>query len=175
MEEEWVDVKDYEGLYQISNCGRVKSLGRYVEHGKHKYFRKEIVLTPCIKRGHYFVNLNKNKKVFSPYIHILVAEHFISNPQRKTDVHHIDHNPINNHADNLMWVTKEEHNKLHPERYENKNKAVLQYTKDGQFVAEYKSAKEAEKLTGIPNSGICNCCKGKYGYKSAGGYKWKYK
>lgn len=181
MNEIWKDIKDYEGLYQVSNFGRVKSVGRWVTStsklGKqYKKYRRGIILRHGYKSEYSFVVLSKNGEKIQPLVHILVAQHFIPNPENKPIVHHIDHNKNNNHVDNLMWVTVKEHGDLHPEWvWQKKSMTVIQYTLDGQFVAEYPSASEAGRQNGIGNSCISRCCKGKIGYKSAGGYIWKYK
>lgn len=101
MEEIWKDIKDYEGLYQVSNLGRVKSLGNKK--------RKEKILKPCkVKSGYLRVQLSKRKmfyvrKMF--FVHRLVAESFISNPYNLPQVNHLDLNKENNNISNLEWVS----------------------------------------------------------------------
>lgn len=96
----WKDIADYENLYQISNRGRVKSLPR---NGTCKY---EKILTPHKdSKGYYNVSLSKNGKRKIAYIHRLVAEAFIPNPENLPDVYHIDGNPANNDVTNLYWCT----------------------------------------------------------------------
>ena len=178
MKEIWVDIKDYEGLYQISNYGMVKSLN-YNRTG-----REEILKLLKFKSGHLFVYLYKNG-VKKPYlIHQLVAQHFIQNPECKPIVHHKDHNPANNKVDNLVWLTYEEHTAEHPEVYEASRKAgretsrkalskhINQFTIDGLFVRAWYSAHDIEKELGYNKSNVVHCCKGKY--KTAYGYIWKY-
>lgn len=99
----WVDIKGYEGLYQVSNYGRVKSLNYHMT-GKEKLLK-----TSDNGRGHLRVSLSKNGKVIDYQVHRLVAEAFISNPDNKPEVHHKDHNPLNNNVDNIVWLTHEEH------------------------------------------------------------------
>ena len=107
MEEIWKDIKDYEGLYQVSNLGRVKSL----PNTAHK---NEIILKPSITNGYYSVALNKSGKQKRVYIHRLVAEAFIPNPHNLSQVGHKDENNYktgdgcNNCVDNLEWCTQEE-------------------------------------------------------------------
>lgn len=101
--ETWKDVKDYEGLYQISNKGRVKSLrwagGKVLKFGNSGF-------------GYFFVNLSKNNKCRNFFVHTLVARAFIPNPENKPEVNHIDGNKKNNCVENLEWVTESE-NHLH--------------------------------------------------------------
>lgn len=113
MEEIWRDIKDYEGLYQVSNMGRVKSLGRWSNRQKNgvsfPYFIKEKILkNRKIKGGYYIVGLCKDKISKDYRVSRLVAEAFIPNPDNKLFVDHIDTNPLNNFSNNLRWVTQKE-------------------------------------------------------------------
>ena len=109
--EEWRDVVGYEGLYQVSNLGRVKVLKHPVERGFCKCFTKESIIKPRIKdNGYLFVGLSKGttKSMKNRYIHRLVAEAFIPNNQNKPQVDHIDGDKKNNMVENLIWATQEE-------------------------------------------------------------------
>ena len=97
--EEWKDIKGYEGLYQISNKGRVKSL-----------YNKSKILRPGKRKGYFFVWLYKNKKRKQYSIHRLVAEHFLLNPDNLPVVNHKDENKLNNNVENLEWCTVEYNN-----------------------------------------------------------------
>jgi hypothetical protein len=102
MEEIWKDIEFYEGLYQISNKGRVKSL-------EYKGIKREKILNPCKnKRGYLIVNLYKLQKVKSASVHRIVAKNFIPNKDNKTQVNHIDGMKCNNWIDNLEWNTSSE-------------------------------------------------------------------
>ena len=94
--EEWKDIEGYEGLYQVSSFGRVKSL------------RNELILKPCISRGYYQVNLCKNKIKQKYSVSRLIGNTFISNPENKSEIDHIDRNPKNNSISNLRWVSRHE-------------------------------------------------------------------
>ena len=179
--EVWKYIEEYEG-YQVSNFGRVKSLERDVynpRYGK-KRIKEKILKTGKRSSGHLCVRISKNG-VVKPYsVHRLVAEAFIPNPEMKSDVHHIDHNPANNNVENLVWLTKKEHVAEHPERYEASSKAarkalakhINQFTRDGMFVKAWYSAREIERELGYANQHIIDCCKGKL--KTYKGFKWKY-
>lgn len=112
MIEIWRDIKEYEGLYQISNLGRVKSLSRCYWHGNRWYKQKEKFLKLNINtKGYQSVVLydaeHKSKRVM---IHRLVANAFISNPDNLPEVNHRDENKENNQVDNLEWCTSEYNN-----------------------------------------------------------------
>ena len=110
MTEIWKDIQGYEGFYQISNLGNVKSLERVVDKGNGiLQHRKERIMN---KResvdGYYVAKLNVNKKSKSIAIHILVARHFIDNPNNYPEVNHKDCNRKNNQVDNLEWCTHQQ-------------------------------------------------------------------
>lgn len=175
MEEIWKDVVGYEGIYQVSNTGRVRSLSRHRIVGWADYTSKEMMLKQSENRcGYKFVWLHKNKdrKIFK--IHRLVAEAFIPNPNNFRCINHKDENKANNHAENLEWCNHSYNNNYgarnHKVRIAN-GKPVLQYTIGGCFVREWICMREAQRETGIRN--IYEVCNGKR--KTSGGYIWKYK
>lgn len=106
----WKNIKDYEGLYQVSNLGRVKSMDRIITRKDGiSQFRKGIIKTPKINSdGYHTVTLSKNGNNKTLGIHILVARHYIPNPENKSEVSHIDFNRKNNRVDNLEWCTHQE-------------------------------------------------------------------
>lgn len=107
--EEWRDIKGYEGYYQISNLGNVKSLDRIVDRGNGIFqHRKERIMSKRKNAdGYYQAKLNVNKVSKSIGIHILVAEHFLENPNNYSEVNHKDFDRTNNRVDNLEWCTHE--------------------------------------------------------------------
>ena len=162
IKEIWKDKKDYEGHYQVSNFGRVKSIK----------FGKERILKPVTNSsGYLLVELYKNniKKKYS--VHRLVAEAFIPNPYNLPQVNHKDENKLNNNVDNLEWCTNE-YNINYGTRTERYSKPVLQYTLDGEFVREWPSARECGR-NGFNQGSVSACCRGEL--KKHKGFIWKYK
>ena len=169
--EEWRDIVGYEGLYQISNTGKVRSLrfGRIIE------------LKQGIKKnGYHFVILCVDNLKKSMHIHRLVGEAFVPNPNGYKYIHHKDHNPGNNNAENIEWISEENHRELHGIG----DKSVYQYDLDGNLIKEWKSAKETGRELGINQSHISDCCRGGFydkrrnkwiNIKQYKGYRWSYK
>ena len=115
QDEVWKDIEGYEGLYQVSTCGNIKSLARIVHSEKRGDYKiKEKILKQSdTTTGYKKVELCKdNEKRKSFKVHRLVAQAFIPNPNNKPEVNHIDGNKINNNIDNLEWVTSSE-NSIH--------------------------------------------------------------
>ena len=191
MKEIWKDIKGYEGLYQISSFGNVKSLDRYIinKNGDKQYFPGKY-LTQGISDNYLKVILSKNNKQRTFRVHILVARAFIPNPENKPEVNHIDGNKKNNKVNNLEWNTRSE-NELHAYKNglakpsnkqkqavakyakENYSKKVVQYSLNGEFIKEWNSMHDVWRELGIRPSYICRCCKGLRNQTC--GYIWKYK
>lgn len=172
----WKDIKGYDGLYQISNLGRVKSLERYRKgNGGSLTIVKETILKQSKNnKGYYRVELCKQgiRKPFS--VHRLVADAFIENSHDKPEVNHIDEDKSNNNADNLEWCTSKEninHGTHNQKSATTRGKDVQAYDSDGNLINEYPSMCEAQRQTGIPQQNISRCIYGKC--KRAGGYVWK--
>jgi len=109
--EQWNDVVGYEGLYAVSNLGRVKSLARAVKYNKNKKFqciRKERILSQKISNGYCCVSLQVEKKKQFPLVHRLVAFAFISNPKNKPMVNHVSGNKKDNRHTEIEWSTAKE-------------------------------------------------------------------
>ena len=166
MENEiFCDIENYEGLYQISSFGRVYSVRR----GK--------FLKPKKCNGKYLqVGLRKNGKQKWYLVHRLVASAFLENPSNLQDVNHRDENPSNNRVENLEWMSHKENINYGTRTQRQKaklSKVVQQFTKQGEFVAEFPSLREASRQTRINLGHIFSCCNGRY--KSTGGFVWRYK
>lgn len=167
MKEIWKDIEGFEGLYQISNMGRVKSLERTAWNGKGYYKIPEKILEGADNgTGYLKVGLCKDGEVEQPLVHRLVAQAFLPNPDNLPEVNHKDKNTKNNCVDNLEWCTRQ-----YNVEYSNA-KAVIGINKVSGLIVEIPSAIEAERTLGIKQSNITACCKGKR--KSAGGYYWHY-
>lgn len=189
--EEWRDIKGYEGLYQVSNFGRVKALDRVIHTLRHnKYYDRVIpehIMSNTLNNKGYFkvalTNGSGTKKNIS--VHRLVAEAFIPNTYNKPCINHKDENKTNNKVENLEWCTVWENNTYGTKykRIGEKSsmtphswlyRPVLQYTITGNFIKEYKSLREAAINIGAKSTaGIQSCCVGRL--KSSMGYIWKYK
>jgi len=191
MKEMWKDIKEYEGLYQISNMGNVKSLEKFHFTYSGGYIRKESILSGGLDRkGYKMVILVKNKISYTKKIHRLVALHFIPNPENKNEVNHIDGCKTNNDISNLEWNTRQENvehsvrmgliNKGNKHHFFNKfgvnhpkSKIIYQYELDLTFVKKWNSISDIKKE--YPNlncSSISQCASGKI--KKSGGYIWKW-
>jgi hypothetical protein len=178
--EVWKDVVGYEGKYQVSNLGNVISLSREKVIGSGSYTTEQKVLKQ-FRRGngaYYCVNLYSRNRSKPTYVHRMVAEAFIPNPDNKPFINHIDGNKLNNVVSNLEWCTIAENTRhawemglcqMTDERRALQARAVV-CIETGK---EYKSIREAELCTGAGNQNITACCKGKR--ETSGGYHWRYK
>ena len=177
ISEVWKDIKGYEGLYQVSNLGRVKSLERIVirKNGLKQTIRKRI-LKPQIDQGNYLrVGLNSNGKRKYFFVHRLVCEAFHENSENKPCVNHIDENKANNTASNLEWCTVKEncnHGTRNERRAKAQSKPVGQYSFEGKLIKVWQSTNEVERLLGFEHSAISAVARGER--KTAYGYVWKY-
>ena len=185
MEEKWVDIKGFEGLYQISNKGRLK---HYTKRNGWN------ILTQTNKNGDYFSIILTGKDGYkkSTRIHRLVAQHFIPNPLNLPQVNHIDMNKQNNCVDNLEWCSAQ-HNtreaiKQKPQmilgmtNYNTKirPKRIAQYTLDKKLIGVYINAQDAGRKTNVCSRNILQVARkepfNKFGKtrKQAGGFIWKF-
>ena len=181
MEKEiWKDIKRYEGFYQVSSWGRVRSLDRY---DSLKHFRKGIILKQQIYNGYLYVGLNKNGKIKMYRVHRLVAEAFIPNPLNLPVINHKDEDKTRNNVENLEWSDIYYNNTYNGRskriglkiiNHPRLSKTVLQIDKNtNEVIAEFPSTMEVQRQLGYIHNIISSCCNGKA--KSAYGYKWSFK
>jgi hypothetical protein len=136
MKEIWCDIKNYEGLYQVSNFGKIRN-------NKRRIIKQQINRDGYCCVGLYY---DKQRKYFT--VHRLVAQAFIPNPDDRKYVIHIDHNKQNNHMSNLKWMAA------------STNKPVYQFDRHGNFINKYKSMRQAAKQLNISDANICICANG---------------
>ena len=170
-EEVWKDISGFEGIYQVSNLGRVRSLDRKVWNNKRKsfYSRKGKVLKPIATGGYHCVILRKSGEYTHKRVHRLVADAFIPNPKELEYVNHKDENKRNNSLENLEWCTPKYN------IYYGKNSKVRPVIATNKFTGEktiYPSMMEAARVGGFNQSSISAACKGKI--KTHGKHYWDY-
>jgi len=150
IDEIWKTIKFLDEKYEVSNLGRIRNSST-----------KQILKLSPSKRGYLVFSCNVDGKYKVVNVHRCVAIEFIENPDNLPQVNHIDGNKLNFNVSNLEWVTARQNN-LHARRTglhkTDGDKPVLQL-KNGLIIAEYKSASEASKITGINRSNICNVCR----------------
>jgi len=178
----WKDIKDYEGFYQISNFGRIKSLQRYKQnHSKLQLVPEKIISVhkQYRKNDNEYLNvvLNKNSKEKNKFVHRLVAQAFLENYDEKLQVNHKNGIKYDNRVENLEMVTQSENirHSIDVLKRKTNGKAILQYDLENNFIREYESACVASRETRICRSCINDCCRNRKKHKTAGGYIWKFK
>ena len=194
-EEVWKDVVGYEGLYKVSNLGRVRSLDKEiiitgVQKHPVKGIKKGKIFNPSQNpQGYYSTTLHKDKKIKLVRVHRLVAMAFIPNPENKPYIDHINTIKTDNRVQNLRWVTQKENcNNELTRKHNSESKIGKKYSEERKMNMRensslkmrvmcvetgiiYKSAMEAGRQTGIPQGNISSACRGERG--KAGGYRWK--
>jgi hypothetical protein len=188
----WLDIKGWEGMYQVSNKGRIKSLPRRIYGGRgvgqsrvNPEMIRRILKLPS---GYISVTFGLNQKQFTNTAHRVVALTFIPNPENKRYVNHKDGIKHHNYVENLEWATPSENAKhafdtgLSTQilkineatgRDHHNSKSVLQYYKSGEFIKEYYSARNAAEENGLKEQAIGCCLRGIT--RSSGGFIWKWK
>lgn len=157
-EEKWKDIEGYDGLYMVSDKGRVMSL------------KTDKILKPRVNSsGYCFVSLHKDGKIKQCTIHRIVADAFIENPNNLSQVNHISEDKHDNDVRNLEWVTPSQNirHSIHQ-----RSCKISQLTLDGELIRQWNSSQEIERELGYSSSHIISCCKGKR--KTAYSYRWEY-
>ena len=153
MVEIWKDIKGYEGLYQVSNWGNVRSLDRYkkTKNNSFSFIHGQLLKQYVTNRGYLNVYLYSNGKNKFFSIHRLVATHFLKNTENKPQVDHIDCNKFNNHVDNLRWCSASENmrNEItytkNIKEHKKAKKQVNCYSLDGKFLKKFESITSVKK------------------------------
>ena len=185
MEKEvWRDIPEYEGLYQVSNYGNVKSLAR---NNCNVCLKDRILKYSKNHQGYKQVALFKKSKQKSFKIHKLVALAFIPNPNNYPCINHIDGNKQNNCVDNLEWCTYSHNNKeafrlklkkpINKGNFNEKSfnhKQVVQYDLQGNLIRIWGSLIQIKRELGYYCCPISNCCHKRKGFYTAYGYKWDF-
>ena len=147
------DIENFEGLYAVTSCGKVWS-----------YKSKRFLTPQADKDGYLRICLCKDGQKKMCRIHRLVAEAYLPNPEGLPQVDHIDNIKTHNYLNNLQWITKKDNVR------KGRNKPILQYDLDGNFIREWECTADVGKKAG---KNILHCLKGRN--KTAYGYIWKYK
>lgn len=187
--EEWKDIEGYEGLYQVSNTGRVRSLDHYIKQRNNsvQLHKGRLLSIWQDNIGYSIVSLSKYNKCKRKKVHRLVAEAFIPNPENKPEVNHKDGNKTNNQVNNLEWCTREENMQhavktglyrpywIGKQGWESSTgRPVKQIDiKTGEVINIYGSMEEAARKINLTSAAnIRSCIVGRT--KSCMGYKWEY-
>ena len=179
--EVWRDVKGYEGLYQVSSNGRVKSLERtFIDKIGRERYVKECILKPGMDKGGYLrVGLCDGEKRKTFKVHRLVCEAYHENPDNKPQVNHINEIKTDNRACNLEWATARENSnfgtrneRIGKKSAITKSKPICQYTLDEKIVKTWASLTEVKRKTGFSQGNISEVANGNR--KTAYGFVWKY-
>lgn len=178
VKEIWKPIKGYEGCYEVSNLGNVKSIDRWVIYKNGiKHYHKGKMLKPTTSHSGYLkVILYKNRKPKNRKVHRLVVEAFIPNSNNLPEVNHKDENKLNNKIDNLERCTREYNNNYGTRNMRvaiSQSKQVYQYDLKGNLIKIWNSIMEIERNLNYNNSNISACCLKKI--KTAYNYVWSYK
>lgn len=180
MEEIWKDIKGYEGLYQVSNLGRVKSLPKIKKTPTTTYYTEEMIKKSNLCKGYLRLPLCKEGHSKNFFVHCLVAQAFLGDANGLT-VNHKDENKLNNRADNLEYMTLAESirygggiQRSAKSRTDNPKicTPVNQYSLDGKFIRRYDSIKQAKQLNHFYKENISLCCCHKR--NQSNGFIWRY-
>lgn len=196
QQEIWKPITDYEGLYEVSNLGRVRSVARTITQlnrwgGSHTAkINGKLLKQVCQRHGYLIVSLSKSGSARQYLVHRLVATAFIERPTDANTVNHLNECKTDNRASNLEWLSLQDNihygtgvyrghanrdRQWHREHRGGLNpaaKAVKQLSLDGEVINTFDCIIDAAKASGVCYSSICAAAKGKT--KTAGGFKWAY-
>lgn len=181
--EEWRDVKGYEGLYQVSNEGRVKSLERVIirNDGVTQTIKEKMLKLTIDKDGYLIANISVNGITYKKRVHRLVAQAFIPNPANLPIINHKDECKTNNFVENLEWCTCKYNLNYgtNPARISERvrnnkylSKEIAQMTLDNNIIRIFPSIHEVERELGLFHTNVSSCALGKQ--KTCGGFRWQY-
>ena len=162
MKEIWKSVVGFEGLYEVSDQGRVRSLVK-----RNNRWKPGVLSPSKTHDGYLRVCLYKDGHGKTFKVHRLVACAFLPNPLNLPEVNHINEDKTNNSVENIEWCDR----KYNVDYSQSKAVHQIDLT-TGKVLATFKSISEAERQTGIYQSNICFVCSGRH--KSAGGYYWRF-
>lgn len=183
--EEWREIPGYEGAYEVSNLGRVRSVDRRIpsKNGSFAHRHGREITVYSLRKGYFGVRLSNGHTAKNCSVHRLVANAFLPNPDNLPCVNHKDNDPSNNRVDNLEWCTYKYNNiygnriaKMSASRMENEEgKPVLQYTKDGTLIKRYANCYAVSREWGRNvTAHIHACASHKQNRKTAYGYIWRF-
>lgn len=172
MEKEvWKPIKGYEGKYEVSTFGRVRSVSRKITYkdGRVRIYKGKILKPETCKNGYLYVNLGRKGRAKT--VHRLVAETFLPNPNSFPCVNHKDENKANPKLENLEFCSYKYNNNWGTKNAR-RARPIIQLDENHQKIKIWESAAAVEKELGISHAHIGSCCNGNR--KTAGGFRWKY-
>lgn len=177
MVEIWKDIPGFEGFYQASTAGRIRSVDRSVTDAKGvvRFYRGRMMTLCDAGSGYLNVSLSKQGKLYTPRVNRVIAQTFLENPCNYDQVNHKDENKRNNCVANLEWCTAKYNTNYGTgilRRAQAISRPVLQFDPQGNFIKRWESITQAERELGIDNSHITRCCKKRL--KTTGGFAWRY-
>ena len=176
----WKDIEGYEGYYQVSNMGRVKSVERtvpngYGPNGSMRTIKEKILKQGKTTHGYCFVVLCVNHAKKNFFTHRLVAKAFLTNPHNYTEINHKSENKEENFVENLEWCDRKyncNYGSRNRRSHKNRRRPIIQSDFDGLEIMGWFSCADCEQETGYDRSLISKCCQGKV--HTAYGFKWHY-